>query len=335
MVQKIIGIDAGHGHIKLGVPDGNGGVAVTSFFSVATRPRQGAFAQSMSILGGTKNLNIVDVDGDVFEVCLDANALPFSTVAERNEGDDFAKRREYAALVRTALTQAGTDEIDVLVLGLPVHLYDKFSRYVVQYFTGHNPCGSKKANVHVNKVVVIPQPLGSLVWGQHTQGHRIQSPAVLTVDCGWGTLDWLVTKTSNKRVDLTRSGGLPGAAAAIFRGVANLLQERYTDRFEALDQIDYAARTGSALYVRGQSVDLAPFMKQISGDIENQVRRIRARVSSTEDLSILLSGGTSWLFARVIQDEFSEIPLIHLEDSRHTNVRGFVLAAQKMQEKTK
>jgi PRTRC genetic system protein D len=164
---------------------------------------------------------------------------------------------------------------------------------------------------------------------------HVDAPSTLIIDAGWGTVDWLVTRTNGFKLDFERSGGSPGAGAAIYRRIADALASRYNARFDGLDHIDHAVRTSSLLRAHGHSIDLTPYLPAAQEVALDSIRKVRARVRSVEDLGIVLTGGTSALFAEAVQEVFPGTHVQTLEEPHLGNVKGFVIGGLQSLRKQK
>lgn len=330
-----MGVDTGHGRVKLCFVGQNNSLEAFSFVSVATPHRVSGLEQTVREYAKPTTIHRISVGASKFEVDTDPLSLPFSTVMERNESDDFAAREEYAALVFAALIKARAQRVRLLVLGLPVHLLDKFSELLIRRFTGSFQYDENSAPLVIERVVVLPQPLGSAIYLNSMSARVIDAPSTLIIDAGWGTVDWLVTRTNSFKVDLERSGGSPGAGAAIYRRVADVLSNRLRARIDGLDHIDHAIRTRSPLRAHGQSIDLTPHLNAARDVGVAAMRQVRARVRSTEDISIILTGGTSPLFREAVAEVFPGTHVQTVEDPLYGNVKGFVLGALQSSRKSR
>jgi plasmid segregation protein ParM len=327
MEYPVFAIDPGHGRIKACYPTANGTLEAFSFTAAATRHRDNTLERSTRQFSNTATIFCIRDGKTSFEVDTDPNSLPFSTLGERNEAEDFPTRPEFRALVCSALKKANARHVKLLVLGLPVALLDKYSDDLVRCFSGTLRYDDNAPPIVIERVVVLAQPLGSLIMLNERSERRVDTPSTLIIDAGWGTIDWLVTRTSGFKLDFQRSGGSPGAGAAIYRRIAEMLAARYNARFDGLDQIDLAIRTRSPLRAHGHSIDLGPYVSAAQDIALDSIRKVRARVRSVEDVSIVISGGTNFLFGEAIKEVFPGTPVQTLEEPHLANVKGFVVGA--------
>ena len=80
----------------------------------------------------------------------------------RNLSENYPATEQYLALARAAMLLADEDKIDHLVTGLPSHQYREASlrQQVIDRLQGvHQVAGKRK--IKVEKVSVVPQPLGA------------------------------------------------------------------------------------------------------------------------------------------------------------------------------
>jgi len=153
--------------------------------------------------------------------------------------EDFCLTPNYAALLGGSLHFAGVTEVELLVLGLPVHTIAKFSNHLKETFTGTHDFGH--GSVSIGTVKVVPQPLGSLVSFSEYGGNRFdRENAHLVVDVGYFTTDWVVAHgfTMNDR----RSGGAPGGASQIYQRIASLISSAEGDTVGDIERIDNRLR---------------------------------------------------------------------------------------------
>jgi plasmid segregation protein ParM len=78
----------------------------------------------------------------------------------RSLSDEFPLSNNYKALLLGALYYAGITHVDFLTLGLPVHTMSKYAEHLKTIrFDDYMVNGQK---ISVGKIIVIPQPVGSL-----------------------------------------------------------------------------------------------------------------------------------------------------------------------------
>jgi plasmid segregation protein ParM len=204
-------IDVGFGLVKLSLrtPDGIGFV---NFPSMAI-PADASAVRTL----GTRRRDTYDVpvNGANYEVGRDVGLAQAGGSFGRDVTDEFYRGPIYEALTKGALRymfEAGDAAIDLLVLGLPVNQYNDAKRrdYLRSTFEGEIEIGDGK-KIQVRKVIVQAQPMGGYAaLDDHldelnqviantngalkpiASGEQLDDLAVLMIDPGEHTLDWLL-----------------------------------------------------------------------------------------------------------------------------------------------
>lgn len=212
-----------------------------------------------------------------------------------------------------------------MVLGTPVHTYSKHNRHLTKW-EGHHDLGSGLW-VDIQKVLVVPQPFGSLVAAK-SEGIIDSREHVnhLVIDPGFYSLD--VLKTRGFELDQAHCFGVPTGTASVYRKIADLLAQTLRKPVNDLDRIEHALRTGHPYMAHGQTVNLGEaYAQQIKAHIEECVMEIYSRLETTEDLSsVLLTGGGCELFYPAIAKVFTGIEIRQMPDPILANVRGYTIA---------
>ena len=125
----------------------------------------------------------------------------------RAQTENYSATPEYLALTRGALYFTGLTQIDTLCLGLPVHLFAQRKAVVESHAKGTHSVRGR--TIQVNRVIVVPQPMGALV--HLGKQDKLRAETVLIIDVGFGTVDWLLVETQNgkRKMVPARSGGQP------------------------------------------------------------------------------------------------------------------------------
>ncbi|WP_244137155.1 hypothetical protein [Burkholderia pyrrocinia] len=161
MKTAVFAVDVGYGNTKYAHRAASGTIATGMFPSLtplaASRTLSG---YGESVLTARKVSTIV-IDQVEYEVGPDVPLTAAYGNTGRALADDYVLSDNYAALLFGAIHFSGVTHIERLVLGLPVHNMKKYSAELKERFAGELDFGAGR--VTVDKVVVIPQPLGSLV----------------------------------------------------------------------------------------------------------------------------------------------------------------------------
>lgn len=275
----------------------------------------------------------VEIDGVSYEVGPGSNLAMSASNSGRSLSDEFPLSNNYKALLLGALYYAGISHVDYLTLGLPVHTMSKYAEHLkTMRFENYLVNGGK---ISVGKVIVIPQPVGSLAMFAASNNTIIENGDTrLILDPGYVTTDWVVAQ-GYKMVN-SRSGGRMGGVSNIYKSIASLIAKQFgQDQFAKIERIDQAFVAGTDFRYYGNIVDKLMLQKylELSRTVINEiVSDIKSRVGDTEDIdSILIAGGGAHFFEPVVRKLFPYNSIAVLDEPSFTNVIGFLLVAENVQ----
>ncbi|HDR8993770.1 MAG: PRTRC system protein D [Burkholderia contaminans] len=326
MKTAVFAIDVGYGNTKYAHRAASGTIATGMFPSLtplaASRTLSG---YGESVLTARKVSTIV-IDQVEYEVGPDVPLTAAYGNTGRALADDYVLSDNYAALLFGAIHFSGVTHIERLVLGLPVHNMKKYSADLKERFAGELDFGAGR--VTVDKVVVIPQPLGSLVLASSNRQHEFgRDVAHLVVDVGYFTTDWVYA--NGFTMDDNRSGGMPGGASQIYQRIASLVARDQGDEVEDIERIDKALREQTPFFFYGTNIDLAPYLEQAQPLISGVVKEMQNNVGRLPNVrSIILSGGGAALYAAVIRRAFPRVLIEVIDAPCLANVRGFLMVGE-------
>ena len=326
MKTAVFAVDVGYGNTKYAHRAASGTIATGMFPSLtplaASRTLSG---YGESILTARKVSTIV-IDQVEYEVGPDVPLTAAYGNTGRALADDYVLSDNYAALLFGAIHFSGVTHIERMVLGLPVHNMKKYSAELKERFAGELDFGAGR--VTVDKVVVIPQPLGSLVLASSNRQHEFgRDVAHLVVDVGYFTTDWVYA--NGFTMDDNRSGGMPGGASQIYQRIASLVARDQGDEVEDIERIDKALREQTPFFFYGTNIDLAPYLEQAQPLISGVVKEMQNNVGRLPNVrSIILSGGGAALYAAVIRRAFPRVLIEVIDAPCLANVRGFLMVGE-------
>ena len=330
MSKTILAVDVGYGNTKLVWGAARDESCELLFKSIAPTTRQSDdafadFSQPMDRVAiGVNNRNFL-VGPEAY--------LTGSASAILN--NDYIKHDEYLALLRGAMyymmKKSGTikQKIDGLVVGLPISNFnehrDALLKLAIGIHTLPTPVGLRSTHgstfdVLVDKVLVLPQPIGALrnYSGNLQTGDNSVS---LIVDPGYNTFDWVIAY--GMRPDMQRSGSFDGGVAHIFREVS--VQAGKTLGIGVIDfvQCEDALNTGVLLH-KSRSY---PF-EQFKGIAEVAGAEIVNKFVSALDVTrpferIVMAGGGAKFYVAALRKRFPDFEIVASNDSVMANVRGF------------
>ncbi|MGG2041484.1 PRTRC system protein D [Burkholderia gladioli] len=326
MKTAVFAIDVGYGNTKYAHRAANNAVASGMFPSLAPLAASRAIASYGESVLAARTVATIVVDQVEYEVGPDVSLTAAYGHTGRALADDYVLSANYAALLFGAIHFAGVDHIERLVLGLPVHNMKKYSAELKERFTGQVDFGAGR--VTIDKVMVIPQPLGSLVLASsNRQGGFGRDVEHLVVDVGYFTTDWVYA--NGFTMDDKRSGGMPGGASQIYQRIAALIARDQGDAVEDIERIDKALREKKPFFFYGSDIDLEPYLEMAQPLISGVVKEMQNNVGRMANVrSIILSGGGAALYAAVIRRAFPRVLIEVIDAPCLANVRGFLLVGE-------
>ena len=343
-------IDVGFGLVKLSLRAGDG-VGFTSFPSMAIP----ADASAVRTLGPRRRDTFdVPVNGIKYEVGREVGLAQAGGNFGRDVTDEFYRSAIYEALTKGALrymAEAGDGYIDVLVLGLPVNQYNDAKRrdYLRSQFEGEIAIGDGKT-LAVRRVIVQAQPMGGYAaLDDHLDelnaviaatpgaldplpnGEALDELAVLMVDPGEHTLDWLLIQQGAIN---TRASG--AASDAGRHRVVRAVMESLCSTIErplgpsTMPRINDALREQRPVKLAGVAHDLKPFDPVIRSVVEDSVNRMIDGLRDAHEILdlIVIVGGHPQHYRDVLAKRFPAIPVFVMPEAMGANVRGFQMIGE-------
>ncbi|HDR8919726.1 TPA: PRTRC system protein D [Burkholderia vietnamiensis] len=326
MKTSVFAVDVGYGNTKYAYRASSGTIASGMFPSLAPLAASRTLSGFGDAVLASRKVATIVIDQIEYEVGPDVSLTAAYGNTGRALADDYVLSDNYAALLFGAMHFAGVTHIERLVLGLPVHNIKKYSPELKERFSGELDFGIGR--VKVDKVVVIPQPLGSLVLASsNRQAEFARDVAHLVVDVGYFTTDWVYA--NGFTMDDNRSGGMPGGASQIYQRIASLISRDQGDEVEDIERIDKALREQSPFFFYGANIDLAPYLEQAQPLISGVVKEMQNNVGRLPNVrSIILSGGGAALYASVIRRAFPRVLIEVIDAPCMANAKGFLLVGE-------
>lgn len=295
---------------------------------IETFPSNVALKSGSDLSGGLSKRNTidVDVDGDVYEVGPDAGLLSDRT-SSRALTNRYIDTPQYKALFKGALGMMNEDEIDLLVLALPVNNMRR-AEELKAYAIGSHRIG--KQVVVVKDVWVLCQPLAGFLYYANSIGQEkfndLQESNVLCLDFGYGTADHITTR--GLKINYKKSGAQNMGMSAILESVVEYLSE--LDDFKHLDDISLDLVDSAFFKHKGKlrisgkeydfpthkstksNFDCEPTIRQIT---ESCLQEIRNSVGSGADIvSIIIMGGGHEAYLSAIKDNYPHHEIIVVDE---------------------
>lgn len=344
-ISCVLPIDVGFGNTKMlrprGVPIGRA-VSIreryeeVKFESVAVN-----YSDAQDGLDGyhRDSCILVTVDGKPYAVGANARRLLTGTDSGVTTNPDFCLTEHHRALVYAALALQSANRIDVLVLGLPVHIFKAYRQKLAETFIGNHQV-SESRRIHVQSVKVCPQPMGGFYdHAERISYSLIKMARVLVIDPGSNTLDWYFS--DNARPVDSRCGARSHAG---MQGLLKVLAGRIAkecDRPVAMVPLETLAAAllckERAMFVGGRAVQIPD---EWVADAARSVaaagmKLIRAQVEDSYMHAInhvVVVGGGAPYFIDEVRRQFPELSkdgtVTMPDDPVFANVRGFMTIGQ-------
>ena len=335
VTKKVGSIDVGYGNTKyVSGADEDGNLIHGSFPSITPMASTQSISGNMFMARDTK---IVDVDGTLFEVGVESEALisGSNTDAAKVLDESYIFSAQYKALFLGALSYMGNEEYDVLVLGLPVN-YIRNAEKLAALFTGEFDLADGK-KCTVKEVIVIPQPLGGFyqVAIDNDLYEDMLEEYNLIIDPGYLTFDVLTTKGLSP-ID-QRSDAIPGGMSKILNALSKSISQQIDRTYDDLSAIDNAIRKPRkiknedgtferkrALKIGKQIIELDEHIKKTTPVIENSITAMKNIVKTYDNIeNIILVGGAENIFLKRIEKHLVDREILKADNSLFSNAIGF------------
>lgn len=329
-MANIRAIEVGYGTLSYTKDIVNGVPKIDTFPSIVS-----AIGNEGDLSGGLNKRNtvIVDVGNEKYEVGPDAYLLNDRT-SSRTLNNRYIDTAQYRALFRGALVYMNTENIDLLVLSLPVNNMQRSEE--LKAFALGNHCINGK-NINVKHVWILCQPLAGFLAYANQIGHErfneLSQSNVLCLDFGFTTSDWLMTR--GLKINYKKSGARNMGMSTVLESCAAALKVK--GAFEYLDDlprtlIDEAFyRHEGVIKISGKSYpfptcnyedinhnqvniafDCAPAIKQIS---YSSLQEVRNNVGAGSDVSlIVVMGGAHQVYLDAVKDNYPHHEIVIVDN---------------------
>jgi plasmid segregation protein ParM len=318
---NILGIDIGYSNLKLACgPKGESPRTQLRPAGAAPADRFGARFDGKA----HEDFLHVLVDGQEFIAGVSPDR---AELWSRSLHADYPSSVSYKALFHAGLLLSEMDRIDMLVTGLPVSQYlDETRRNALaEQMLGTHQVTPKRA-VKVEKVKVIPQPVGGLL-DYISQGDAdIEDARVLVIDPGFFSVDWVVI--ANKDLHRQSSGTSLNASSVVLEEASGLIAKDYGSAVNT-ETLENAIRAGKpTVLVLGQRVEIAPYIEQaaktVGPVVVEAIQKALRTESKAADLVVLVGGGAVF-FREAVQAAFPRLAVVTPKEPVYSNARGFWL----------
>jgi len=322
---QVFAVDVGYGNTKCAFRMGSD-LATMMFPSLAPLRLSEAVSSFAHGVLSDRKVAAIEIDGTVYEVGPGVERSSAYGNAGRTLSEDFCTTPNYAALLYGAIHFAGVNDVERLVLGLPVHSIGKYADFVRDAFSGTLIFGEHK--VRVGSVKVIPQPLGSLVSFSEYGGDEFdRENEHIVIDVGYFTTDWVVA--NGFTMNDARSGGVPGGASQVYKRIASLISEARGEIVTDIEKLDKCLRMRKPFLFYNQEMDLEPYVEKSQAVVRSTVKAIQEKVGATGTVrSIVLSGGGAALYESAVREAFPKNRVQLMDAPCFANAKGFLIIGE-------
>ena len=330
-MAKNIGIDLGFGFVKA-----TNGEKDYIFPSVVGAGQDLTYRSELTTyVEPIENLS-VSVDGKKYFV--GDLAIRQSEILSRSLGENHAQEKNTKVLLMTALAmfvQGESEEFNV-VTGLPPSYYLAHKDALAEMVKGNhvitvNTDGTdRKKTIIVDKVKIIPQPLGTLFQKLFDAKGVLEDKEsarnkIGIIDVGFRTTDFAVVDKLEyiDKLSYSTTTGMSNAYAIIAEHLRNTYRV-YKENYE-LDEIIQKAQ----IKVAGKVHSLDQIKKEAYEQVAAKILTEMNSIWDQRDLDlIMLSGGGGQALAEFILPELVTASLV--DNSQTANVHGYLKLAQKL-----
>lgn len=317
--MNILGIDIGYSNLKLAY--GVKGDAPKTQLRPAGAAPADRFGSRFDGKAQDDFLHVL-VDGQEFIAGVSPDR---AELWSRSLHADYPSSSSYRALFHAGLLLSEMERIDMLVTGLPVSQYlDEARRNTLAEQMRGTHQVTPKRSVTVDRVKVIPQPIGGLLDYIGQENADIEDARVLVIDPGFFSVDWVVV--AHQDLHKQSSGTSLNASSVVLEEASRLIAKDHgsTVNTEALEN---AIRSGKAsVLVFGQRVEIGPYIEQaaqtVGPVVVESIQKSLRTESNSPDLVVLVGGGAVF-FREAVQNAFPKLNVVTPKEPVYANSRGF------------
>ncbi len=326
--METVGIDVGFGYTK--AYNGKNSVIFKSLIGDATDIQFRSFLGEES---STSDLHITLNDKEYFigNYAEQQSNIPEYTLDQEKLIENFVK---ILAITAAGICSDATGPINV-VTGLPVGYLKRDSRPLKEMIQGiheityHNVNGKDETkSVHIDKIHVIPQPIGSifnLIFDEYgkIKDKNLARQKLGVVDIGFKTTDFSIFDHLKyiERGSSTMDTGI----SKCFSVFANKLRQESNINIELYRIFKYVS--SGMIKIRGKEYNITNLKKRVYTHAASAIASDLNRLWENDwDIdSIILSGGGSLELAEFLSPSIdgNVIPIPRKIDARFNNVQGY------------
>ena len=330
MSSIIRAIDVGYGNTKYTTGHDDNGICCGIMPSLAVKESQRHLTVGLK---DKRDTQLVTVNGSKLEVGTDVTTL-IDLHQSHPLHSQYSESDAYTALHYGALLKMDVSHIDLLVLGLPVHLLNTRSAVLKNKFLGDIQINDD-TSITIDMVSVVAQPMGGYVHyvNQNALSGKpaFKKQKTLIIDPGYYTFDWLVAEGYSPLEQF--SGAHEGGMSAILKNIASEIEQDKKINpqllpYKNLAEIDLGMRTGK-FHLYGQSINLNDYISEANKYAKSVFDVLINEAGHGHDIEkIVLVGGAAAYFKHAAEYYFPNHNVHIMPNSIFANVRGFQLLGE-------
>ena len=338
-------IDVGYGNVKFSLShtEARGPIECDIF------PSRSPVASDKGLAAGMlkgRDTVIIQVNGTDYEVGKDVAYAQGHNDISSNLDKDFCLSDVYIARARGALhymkglnkhgvPYLSGNTIALLVLGLPVSSFRNVTMRtkMMSILQGKHEL-VKGEFITIDRVVVLPQPLGSFFdfsFGNSLYD-QMRDQINLVIDVGFHTFDWILNSGLTP-ID-TRSDSVNRGMSAVMTAIIDAMikgeEWEGAEPAQLIRMLDDNLRKGGPLIIYNHPIDLNKYLSAGRGVINEAVSALKNSVGDGADINnIIIAGGGANLYFDAVQEKFPRHKIAVMDAPVYANVRGFQLAGER------
>ncbi len=327
-IMQILGIDVGFGFTK--AYDGVNNIIFNSVMGDATDIQ---FQSSLGAEAANEKLHIT-LDGEEFFIGSHAQRQSHITDYTLDQDKLIERFVKVMAVTAAGLCSTSADPMNV-VSGLPVGFLKRDSGRLKKIIRGNHEISFHKSGepsitkkIHIDKVAVIPQPIGSifnLIFDEFgkMKDHTMSRQKLGVVDIGFKTTDYSIFDHLQyiERGSLTMDTGM----SKCFSVIANKLHQESSVSIELYRMFQFM--DSGLVKIRGQEYNISNLKKRVYAHAASAIASDLNRLWHNDwDMdTVILSGGGSVELGKFLSPLIKGEVLVAAQgvDPRFNNVYGY------------
>lgn len=323
MKFTIRSIDVGYGNVKFST--GNEECPFTLFPAHAVPEKNNKIAINATDVRDTVTVHVNGIDyetGPQIERALDS----YSTKVLHS---DYSLTDEYKTLMLGAIHYMNIERIDILVLGLPVNLFNLHHGKLKKVMEGTHDIAGRQ--VVIKHVKVVPQPVGGYVYIAENYGiyKLLQNQTSLVVDPGFHTTDWITC--TGLTIHDARCGSFEFGTYRLINELSRLISAEIGTSYSNYTRLDQALRDNKPIKLNGKFVYPSQYLDRLSPFLKRPIDQMRENIGEPSDIeNIFVVGGGASLFEPELKKHFPYASIRTDLNPVFANAKGFQMIGERI-----